>query len=116
MNVRYLKIGSWNIEHFGRENDENNENQYAIAQHIELADVDIIALQELYVTEDDICTYVKGHNAPFDRIFVPRGEDRKPFLYSRQYILCSASPLSRDRYLSDHYIIKTMVKIRRDDD
>lgn len=279
MNSRYLNVGSWNIEHFGRAGDENSENQYAIAQHIELGGVDILALQELYVTggnrenshlrssldlveehtgnsweyeifrnrnagdksqlcgvawnaskvakvktvqipvetsvetnigtlklwdrlphavkfeteegktdlvvvslhmksnvgrrnevvrkrheesktllanldfiksemndedivflgdtncksrtegaiqefldhgyedlnEDDISTYVKG-SAPFDRIFVPSGEDRKPFLYSRQYILRSASPHAHDIYLSDHYIIKTMVKIRRDDD
>ena len=279
MNSRYLNIGSWNIEHFGKAGDENDENQYAIAQHIELAGVDILALQELYVTgadkknthlrsaldlveehtgnrweyeifrnrnagdksqlcgvawnsskitkertiqvpvdtsvdtdigelklwdrlphavkfkteegktdlvivslhmksnvgrrnevvrkrheeaktllanmdfiknelededivflgdtnclkrsedaiqvflehgyedlnEDDVPTYVKG-SAPFDRIFVPSGEDRKPFLYSRQYILRSASPHAHDIYLSDHYVIKTMVKIRRDDD
>lgn len=279
MNSRYLNLGSWNIEHFGKAGDENSENQYAIAQHIELAGVDILALQELYVTEgdrqnshlraaldlveehtgniweyeifrnrnagdksqlcgvawntskvkkvktiqvpvktsvqsnigtlklwdrlphavkfeteegktdlvvvslhmksnvgrrnevirkrheeaktllanlefienelededivflgdtncknrsegaiqefldngyedlneDDVPTYVKG-SAPFDRIFVPSGEDRKPFLYSRQYILRSASPHAHDIYLSDHYIIKTMVKIRRDDD
>lgn len=279
MNKRYLNVGSWNIEHFGKMNDENDENQYAIAQHLELAGVDVLALQELYVTgdhytnshlraaldlvqehtgnqwdyeifpnrnpndksqlcgvawnagkltkakvvaipvetkattelgdlwlwdrkpravkfetepgktdivivslhmksnvgrrhivtrtrheeaktlmehlnyikaetddqdiiflgdtnckdrsegaiqefinngfddlnEDDTPTYVKG-SAPFDRIFVPRGEDRKPFLYSRQYILRSASPHAHDIYLSDHYIIKTMVKIRKDDD
>ncbi len=280
MNSRYLNVGSWNIEHFGKAGDENDENQFAIAEHIELAGVDILALQELYVTEgagrqnshlraaldlveehtgntwdyeifrnrsagdksqlcgvawnaskvektktfqvpvetqvdtdigtlklwdrlphavkfetdgdktdlvvvslhmksnvgrrhevvrkrheeaktllgnlqvikdemededivflgdtnckeraegaiqefidhgfvdlneDDIATYVKG-NAPFDRIFVPDGADRKPFLYSRQYILRSASPLAHDIYLSDHYVIKTMVKIRTDDD
>lgn len=280
MNQRYLNVGSWNIEHFGRHTDENTENAYAIAEHVELAGVDILALQELYVTseeglknehiekslrlieehtgdewdydifpnrsrsdrsqlcgiawnasrvtkertyeipvetraryegktiwlwdrkphavkflteegktdlivvslhmksnvgkrnvvmrtryeeaktlmaqmdhvaetlgdrdivligdtnckarsedaiqafigagfddlnEDDTPTYVKGR-APFDRIFVPRGEERAPFLYSRQYILTSASPLAHDTHLSDHYLIKTMVKIRKDDD
>lgn len=65
---------------------------------------------------DDIPTFYRGNDAPFDRIFVPNGEDRKPFLYSRQYILRSASPLAHDTYLSDHYLIKTMVKIRTDDD
>ncbi len=280
MNRRYLNIGSWNIEHFGRL-DDNSDNPYPIAEHIELAGIDILALQELYVTsdskfensylekalelveehtgdkweyeifpnrnpddksqlcgvawnssrvtkdksikipvktsvefngdkmllwdriphaikfltekgksdiivipihmksnvgkrhivmrkryeeaktlmdnisyiekklkdkdiiilgdtncksrtedaiqcfvntgfedlnEDDITTYVKGNSAPFDRIFVPMGEQRKAFLYSRQYILRSASPLEHDTYLSDHYLIKTMIKIRRDDD
>lgn len=280
MNRRYLNVGSWNIEHFGKA-DDNSENQYAIAEHIELSGVDILALQELYDTsdnelrnvhieealdlveehtgdkwgyeifpnrsrsdksqlcgitwntskvskektiqipvktkvqyegkemllwdrlphavkfktdegktdliaisihmksnvgkrhivmrkryeeaktlmdnidyvenelndkdiiilgdtncksrsedaiqafvksgfedlnEDDITTYVKGNSAPFDRIFVPRGDERKAFLYSRQYIMRSASPLAHDNYLSDHYLIKTMVKIRKDDD
>ena len=280
MNSRSLNVGSWNIEHFGK-NDDNSENQYAIAEHIELSGTDILALQELYVTsdiglknahiekalelieehtgniwdyeifpnrnsgdrsqlcgiawnkskvskvstlkipvktevdyennrlllwdrlphaikfeteegktdlivisihmksnvgkrhivmrkrfeeaktlmdninfveqelddkdiiilgdtnckartedaiqsfvnagfedlnEDDITTYVKGNSAPFDRIFVPRSEERKAFKYSRQYIMRSASPLAHDNYLSDHYLIKTMVKIRRDDD
>lgn len=66
------------------------------------------------LNEDDISTYYKGRNAPFDRIFVP--SDRKPFLYSRQYILRSASPLAHDRFLSDHYMIKTSIVVRRDDD
>ncbi|EDP70150.1 hypothetical protein FBALC1_11472 [Flavobacteriales bacterium ALC-1] len=65
---------------------------------------------------DDIPTFVRGEKAPFDRIFVPGDEDRKPFKYSRQYIMRSASPLAHDEYLSDHYLIKTMIKIRKDDD
>lgn len=278
MSGRYLNIGSWNIEHFGKI-DNNTENQYAIAQHIELSGCDIISLQELYLTsappeyknshlqdsldlvkehtaqewkyeifpnrrgdddsqlcgiawnsskvnktitykipvdytktinnkeywlwdrsphavkfetegdktdiavitlhmkantdarhivelkrelevktllenlqniedavqdkdliflgdtnclsrqenaiqeftrhgfndlnEDDTGTYYRG-DAPFDRIFVPT--DRKAFKYSRQYILRSASPYAHEKYLSDHYIIKTMVKIIKDDD
>lgn len=68
------------------------------------------------LNEDDITTFVKGDSAPFDRIFVPRGEERKPFLYSRQYILRAANPLAHDMYLSDHFVIKTSIKIRHDDD
>ena len=68
------------------------------------------------LNEDDITTYVKGNAAPFDRIFVPRSEKRRAFQYSRQYIMRSASPLAHDNYLSNHYLIKTMVKIRKDDD
>lgn len=63
---------------------------------------------------DDISTYYKGSSAPFDRIFVPNG--RRAFDYSRQYILRSASPLAHDLYLSDHYMIKTSIVVRRDDD
>jgi hypothetical protein len=68
------------------------------------------------LNEDDIPTYVSGDDAPFDRIFIPRGENRKTFRFSRQYILRSASPLAHDRYLSDHYMVKTSIVIRRDDD
>lgn len=51
MSARYLHIESWNIEHFGRD-DDSTENRYAIAQHVELAGVDVLALQEIYVTND----------------------------------------------------------------
>ena len=282
MDPRYIHVGSWNIQHFGQHDDDNDENEFAIAEHLEMAGVDVLALQEIYVTdmatftnihldkalalvrehtghdwkyklfqnrrrdddsqlcgiawndsrvkntkgpfripvkrkvevngedywlwdrkphamkfsagpgrtdivvvplhmkantdsrsvvlrkrheevkslmenldlirtemesdediiflgdtnctgrseqaiqefirhgfedlnEDDIATFVRS-NAPFDRIFVPAPPDRKAFRFSRQYILRSASPLSHKRFLSDHYIIKTTVKIRRDDD
>jgi hypothetical protein len=68
------------------------------------------------LNEDDIPTYVSGTDAPFDRIFIPRGPERKSFRFSRQYILRSASPLAHDKYLSDHYMIKTSIVVRRDDD
>ena len=68
------------------------------------------------LNEDDIPTYYKGNNAPFDRIFIPSSEDRKAFRFSRQYILRSASPLAHDKYLSDHYMIKTSIVVRRDDE
>jgi endonuclease/exonuclease/phosphatase family metal-dependent hydrolase len=67
------------------------------------------------LNEDDVPTYAAAKPAPFDRIFVPWGSVRKAFLYSRQYILGSASPLSHDRYLSDHYMVKTSIVVRRDD-
>lgn len=66
------------------------------------------------LNEDDVPTYYKGENAPFDRIFVPA--DRRAFLYSRQYVLRSASPLAHDRFLSDHYMVKTSIVIRKDED
>lgn len=64
------------------------------------------------LNESDAATFVSG--APFDRVFVPY--DRRVFLYSRQYIMTSANPDDHDKYLSDHYLIKTVLKIRRDDD
>ena len=64
------------------------------------------------LNETDAGTFVSG--APFDRIFIP--VDRKVFRYSRQYVVVSANPDDHDKYLSDHYLIKTVLKIRRDDD
>ena len=66
------------------------------------------------LNEDDTPTYYRGSDAPFDRIFVPRG--RRPFSFTRQYILRSASPLSHDRYLSDHFMVKASIVVRRDED
>jgi hypothetical protein len=45
---------------------------------------------------------------------VPIDTERKAFRFSRQYILRSASPLSHDRFLSDHFMVKTSVIVRRD--
>lgn len=64
------------------------------------------------LNEADARTFVSG--APFDRIFLPIG--RKAFEYSRQYVMVSANPDDHDKYLSDHYLIKTALKIRKDDD
>jgi hypothetical protein len=66
------------------------------------------------LNEDDIPTYFKGEDAPFDRIFVPNDASRKAFRFSRQYILRSASPLAHDKYLSDHYMVKTSIVVRRE--
>jgi len=68
------------------------------------------------LNEDDTPTYAIGNDAPFDRIFVPRGPERKTFRFCRQYILRSASPLAHDRYLSDHHMVKCSIVVRRDDD
>ena len=57
--------------------------------------------------EDD-ATYA-GSKAPFDRFYVK--SERPEFKYSRQYVLKSASVSSHERFLSDHYLIKTSIKI-----
>ena len=64
------------------------------------------------LNEADGGTFLNG--APFDRTFVPF--DRKIFDFSRQYIMVSANPGDHEKYLSDHFLIKTVIKIRRDDD
>lgn len=77
-----------------------------------------LALQEITskgfedLNEADARTFVSG--APFDRIFL--SVERRAFDYSRQYIMVSANPDDHDKYLSDHYLIKTVIKIRKDDD
>lgn len=61
----------------------------------------------------DAGTFMDG-KAPFDRIFVP--ENQREFIYSRQYILVSANPNDHDKYLSDHFLVKTVMKLLKDDD
>lgn len=65
------------------------------------------------LNESETGTFVGGRS-PFDRIFIPT--DQREFAYSRQYIMVSANPDDHDRWLSDHYLIKTVVKIREDDE
>ena len=50
--MSFLQIASWNVEHLsGNKRGANNQSAYALADHIEMAGVDIVALQEIYVTE-----------------------------------------------------------------
>ena len=60
------------------------------------------------LNEEDDPTYAGGR-APFDRFFVREG--RPEFRYSRQYVLRSANASAHERFLSDHYLIKTSIKI-----
>lgn len=50
----FLQIASWNIEHLsGQPRVERKQSAYALADHIEMAGIDIIALQEVYVTDSN---------------------------------------------------------------
>lgn len=52
--MSFLQIASWNVEHLsGNKREGNNQSAYALADHIEMAGVDIVALQEIYVTDTD---------------------------------------------------------------
>ena len=54
MNSGYIQIASWNIEHLsGASRINQAQSVYALTEHIELAGIDIIALQEVYVTDTD---------------------------------------------------------------
>lgn len=50
--MSFLQIGSWNIEHLsGASRADRRQSAYALADHIEMAGVDVMALQEVYLTD-----------------------------------------------------------------
>lgn len=52
--MSFLQIASWNIEHLsGSNRADKAQSAYALADHIEMAGIDIIALQEIYVTHNE---------------------------------------------------------------
>lgn len=52
--MSFLQVASWNIEHLsGQPRADRRQSAYALAEHIEMAGIDIIALQEIYVTPSD---------------------------------------------------------------
>lgn len=52
--MSFLQIASWNIEHLsGASRANRRQSVYALADHIEMAGVDLIVLQEIYVTPED---------------------------------------------------------------
>ena len=51
--MSFLQIASWNIEHLsGASRADKAQSAYALADHIEMAGIDILALQEVYVTHE----------------------------------------------------------------
>lgn len=49
--MSFLQIASWNIEHLsGQPRAARKQSAYALADHIEMAGIDLLALQEIYVT------------------------------------------------------------------
>lgn len=52
--MSFLQIASWNIEHLsGQPRAQRRQSAYALADHIEMGGIDLIALQEIYVTPSD---------------------------------------------------------------
>ena len=52
--MSFLQVASWNIEHLsGGSRRDKAQSAYALTEHIEMAGIDIIALQEIYVTHDE---------------------------------------------------------------
>jgi len=52
--MSFVQIASWNIEHLsGSSRSDRRQSAYALADHIEMSGVDVMALQEVYVTAHD---------------------------------------------------------------
>lgn len=50
----FLQVASWNIEHLsGHPRAKRKQSAYALADHIEMSGIHIMALQEIYVTPSD---------------------------------------------------------------
>lgn len=64
--MSFLQIASWNIEHLsGASRKEKKQSAYALSEHIEMAGIDVIALQEIYVTHE---TDGERRNKELDRV------------------------------------------------
>ncbi|MEX2696312.1 hypothetical protein [Rhizobium mongolense] len=60
----FLQIASWNIEHLsGAPRAERKQSAFALADHIEMSGIDVIALQEVYLTPTDAEVRL-GENQP----------------------------------------------------
>ena len=52
--MSFLQLASWNIEHLsGHPRKERRQSAFALSNHIEMAGIDILVLQEVYVTPND---------------------------------------------------------------
>lgn len=52
--MSFLQIASWNIEHLsGQPRARRRQSAYALADHIEMAGIDLLVMQEVYVTPDE---------------------------------------------------------------
>lgn len=51
--MSFLQIASWNIEHLsGSPRAQRKQSAFALADHIEMSGIDLIALQEVYITPE----------------------------------------------------------------
>lgn len=57
--MSYLQVASWNIEHLGgTKREARKQSAFALAEHIEMSGIDVIALQEIYVMDPDLAIHV----------------------------------------------------------
>jgi len=69
----FLQVASWNIEHLsGAPRAQRRQSAFALADHIEMAGVDLLSLQEIYVTPDDEEVRIGASQPPIaSRAFSP---------------------------------------------
>lgn len=74
--MSFLQIASWNIEHLGgSKRASRKQSAFALADHIEMAGVHLIVLQEIYVTPNDEEVRLGDGQPPIPRA-TPEGERR----------------------------------------
>jgi len=50
--MSFIQVASWNVEHLsGHPRAQRRQSAFALADHIEMAGIDVIGLQEVYVTD-----------------------------------------------------------------
>ncbi len=102
------------------------EDQFDDRDIVILGDTNVIRASEracellseagyLDLNASDLPTYV-GRRSPFDRFFVPRSQWSSEFRYARQYALVASDSEAHDEYLSDHFAVVTVFRVRDDDD
>jgi endonuclease/exonuclease/phosphatase family metal-dependent hydrolase len=72
--MSFLQIASWNIEHLsGHPRAQRKQSAYALADHIEMAGIDMISLQEVYITDsDEVVRLFENHPPIQSRAFSER--------------------------------------------
>ena len=72
--MSFLQVASWNIEHLGgAPRAERRQSAFALADHIEMSGIDVIALQEIYVTPQD----EEVRLAPTHPVIAPRARSAR---------------------------------------
>lgn len=91
--MSFLQIASWNMEHLsGHPRSDRPQTAYALADHIEMAGIDLIVLQEIYLTPE---------------VEEVRHFDNQPIIHSRAHSDKRNSSLDAVCYLLDEHLGNT---------
>jgi len=76
--MSFIQVASWNVEHLsGHPRADQRQSAFALADHIEMAGIDVIALQEIYVTDPaEEVRLSKNLGAPLVEIAAQDGKRR----------------------------------------